>query len=46
VRALRAIVLFTMAIAFAYVAGWQVAGDGLALPAGVASAAAALLAIA
>jgi hypothetical protein len=36
-RALRALVLFAVALAFAYVAGWGMPGSELATPAGVAS---------
>jgi hypothetical protein len=46
VKALRTIVLFAFAIALAYAAGWQLPQDGLALPAGVASASSLLLALA
>jgi hypothetical protein len=45
-RALRSIVLFAVAIVLAYVAGWQLPGDGLALPAGLASAVSLLVALA
>jgi hypothetical protein len=37
VRALRAIVLFGVALALAYVAGWAMPGSELSVPAGVAS---------
>jgi hypothetical protein len=46
VRALRTIVLFSIAIGLAYAAGWQLPADGLALPTGVASAASLLMALA
>jgi hypothetical protein len=36
-RALRAIVLFGIALSLAYVAGWAMPGSELAAPAGVAS---------
>jgi hypothetical protein len=45
-KALRTIVLFALAIALAYAAGWQLPQDSLALPAGVASASATLMALA
>jgi hypothetical protein len=45
-RALRAIVLFVVALALAYVAGWAMPGSELSLPAGLASAASMLMAVA
>ncbi|MEA2421841.1 MAG: hypothetical protein QOF55_940 [Thermoleophilaceae bacterium] len=39
-RALRALVLFLVALALAYVAGWGLAGTELSAPAAVASFAA------
>jgi hypothetical protein len=36
-RALRAIVLFGIALVLAYVAGWAMPGSDLSVPAGVAS---------
>jgi hypothetical protein len=36
-RALRAVVLFAVALVLAYVAGWAMPGSELAAPAGVAS---------
>lgn len=44
-RALRAIFLFGIALALAYVAGWGLPGSQLALPAGLASFASLGLAI-
>jgi hypothetical protein len=45
-RALRAILLFGVALALAYVAGWGLAGTELSAPAGVASFASLLMAVA
>ena len=45
-RALRAMVLFAIALALAYVAGWAMPGSELSLPAGVASFASLGLALA
>jgi hypothetical protein len=45
-RALRAIFLFALALALGYAAGWQFPADGLAVPAGVASASSLLMALA
>jgi hypothetical protein len=39
-------VLLTLAVVLAYVAGWGLGGDGLSLPAGVAGAASLLMALA
>jgi hypothetical protein len=46
VRALRALLLFAVALVLAYVAGWAMAGSELSAPAGVAAAACMLLAVA
>jgi hypothetical protein len=44
-RALRAIVLFGVAMVLAYVAGWAMPGSELSAPAGVSAAACMLLAV-
>ena len=44
-KILRTIVLLICAMSLAYLAGWTLHGDGLALPAGIASAGSVLLAI-
>ncbi len=45
-RAVRALLLFAVALLLAYVAGWAMRGTDLAAPAGVAAAVCALLAVA
>jgi hypothetical protein len=45
VRALRAIVLFGVALALAYVAGWAMRGTEVAGPAAVAAGVCALMAV-
>ena len=45
-KALRAMVLFVIALALAYVAGWAMPGSELSLPAGLASFASLGLALA
>jgi hypothetical protein len=45
-RLLRTLVLFAIALGLAWLAGWGLSGDGLALPAAVASAASLMIAIA
>ena len=44
-RAVRALLLFAVALALAYVAGWAMRGTELSAPAGVAAAACMLLAV-
>jgi hypothetical protein len=44
-RALRALLLFAVALALAYVAGWGMPGTELSAPAGVAAGACMLLAV-
>jgi hypothetical protein len=45
-RALRALLLFAVALVLIYVAGWAMRGSELSGPAGVAAAACTLLAVA
>jgi hypothetical protein len=44
-KILRTIALLVCAVSLAYLAGWALPGDGLALPAGIASAGSLLLAL-
>ncbi len=44
-KILRTLVLLVCAMALAYLSGWPLHGDGLALPAGMAGAGSLLLAV-